>query len=60
MRGAQFPTGIGRAAIDIVIESGVLYIAVQLIYAILFTIDDPARIIVGAIAVHIYVRIPHT
>jgi hypothetical protein len=56
--GAQFPTGTGRAAIDIVIESGMLYLAVQLVFVILFAIRHPAQGIVGVIAVQIYVRIP--
>ena len=60
MRIAQFPKGTSRAAIDIVIESGVLCLAVQLIFVILFTIGHPAQLVVGAIAVQIYVRIPHT
>ena len=57
MRIAQFPKGTSRAAIDIVIESGVLYIAVQLIIVILLIIGNPAQLVVGAIAVQIYVRI---
>jgi hypothetical protein len=53
----QFPTGTGRAAIDIVIESGMLYVAVQLVFVVLFAIRHPAQGIVGVIAVQIYVRI---
>ena len=59
MRSGQFPKGTGRAAIDIVIESGVLYLTVQLIFVILLLIRHPAQSVVGAIAVQIYVRIPH-
>jgi hypothetical protein len=59
MRSAQFPTRTGQAAIDIVVESGMLYLAVQLIFVILFAIRHPAQGIVGVIAVQIYVRIPH-
>ncbi|KAI0248392.1 hypothetical protein BJV78DRAFT_1131587 [Lactifluus subvellereus] len=54
LRGAHFPLGTGRAAIDIVIESGALYMAVQLVFLILFAIGHPARGIVGVIAVQIY------
>jgi len=59
MRSAQFPSGTGRAAIDIVVESGMLYLAVQFVFVILFAIRHPAQGIVGVIAVQIYVRIPH-
>ena len=59
MGSVQFPTGIGRAIIDIVIESGMLYLAVQLIFVILFAIRRPALCIAEVIAVQIYVRIPH-
>ena len=57
--GVQFPIGIGRATIDIVIESGMLYLAVQLIFVILFATRHPAQTIASVIAVQIYVRIPH-
>ena len=56
----KFPTGIGRTAIDIVIESGMLYLVAQLILAILFTTRNPAQCIAAVIAVQIYVRIPHS
>jgi hypothetical protein len=59
MGSAQFPTRTGQAAIDIVIESGMLYLAVQLVFVALFAIGHPAQGIVGVIAVQIYVRIPH-
>ena len=59
MRSTQFPTGTGRAVIDIVVESGTLYFSGQLIFFILFAIALPAQNIVGPIAVQIYVRIPH-
>ena len=58
MGSVKFPTGIGRATIDIVIESGMLYLATQLILAILFAIRHPAQSIASVIAVQIYVRIP--
>ena len=59
MGSARFPTGTGRAAIDIVVESGMLYLAVQLVFVVLFAIAHPAQGIVGVIAVQIYVRILH-
>lgn len=55
-RGARFPT-TGRATIDIVIESGMLYMVVQLVFVVLFAVQHPALDIVGVIAVQIYVRI---
>jgi hypothetical protein len=60
MSSAQFPTRTGQATIDIVVESGMLYLAVQLILVILFAIPHPAQGIVGVIAVQIYVRIHHS
>jgi hypothetical protein len=60
MGSAQFAAGTSRAAIDIVVESGMLYLAVQLVFVILFSIRHPAQGIVGVIAVQIYVRIPHS
>ena len=56
---AQFPTRTGQAAIDIVVESGMLYLAVQLVFVTLFAIRHPAQGIVGVIAVQIYVSRPH-
>ena len=58
MRSTQFPTGTGRAVIDIVVESGVLYLVMQLIFVILFATRRPAQHIAGPISVQIYVRIP--
>ncbi|KAI0302497.1 hypothetical protein BC826DRAFT_1144882 [Russula brevipes] len=52
--GGRFPTGTGRAAIDVIIESGLLYLVVQLIFVVLFAIGHPAQGIVAAIAVQIY------
>jgi hypothetical protein len=49
----------GRSAIDIVIESGMIYLAVQLVFVVLFAIRHPAQGIVGVIAVQIYVRNRH-
>jgi hypothetical protein len=56
LRGVYVPQGRGRAAIDIVIESGALYLVVQLIFVVLFAIHHPAQGIVSVIAVQIYVR----
>ena len=60
-RDAQFPTTgrTGWSAIKIVVECGVLNLAVQLIFVILYAIGHPAQAIVGMIAVQIYVRIHH-
>jgi hypothetical protein len=55
--GADFPGGTGRAAVAIVIESGLLYLSVQLIYCILFNIGHPAQLILVGIALQTYVRI---
>jgi hypothetical protein len=59
MGSAQFPTRTGQAVIDIVVESGMLYLAVQLVFVILFAIGHPAADIFRVIAVQIYVRIPY-
>ena len=55
----QFPTGIGSAAINIVIESGMLYLAVQLIFVILIVTGSSMQNIASVIAAQIYVRIPY-
>ena len=62
MRGVhwKFPTEMGSAAINIVIESGMLYLAVQIIFVTLVAIEHPAQSIAEVIAVQIYVRIPHS
>jgi hypothetical protein len=48
-----------RPAIDIVVESGMVYLAVQLVFVVLFAIRHPAQGIVAVIAVQIYVRNRH-
>ena len=58
-RGAPFPMDTSRHAIDIVVESGMVYLAVQLVFVVLFAIRHPAQGIVGVIAVQIYVRNHH-
>ena len=55
---AQFSTRTGQATIDIVVDSGMLYLVVQFVFVVLFAIGHPAQGIVGVIAVQIYVRIP--
>jgi hypothetical protein len=60
MCSAQFPTRTGQATIDFVIESGMLYLVVQLILVILLAIPHPGQFIVGVIAVQIYVRIHYS
>ena len=55
----KLPTGIGRATIDIIIESGMLYLAAQLVFVILFSIRHPAQGTASVIAVQIYVSISH-
>ncbi|KAI0302492.1 hypothetical protein BC826DRAFT_965837 [Russula brevipes] len=52
--GRRIPTGTGRAAIDIVVESGMLYLAAQLVFVVLFAIKHPAQAIIAAMAVQIY------
>ena len=59
MRSAQFPIGTGRAVIKIVVESGMLYLAVQIILVVLLFVGLPAQAIVAVIAVQIYVRISY-
>ena len=56
VQGARFPADTGRAAIDIVVESGMLYLVVQLIFVVLFALRHPAQDIAGMVAVQIYVR----
>ena len=51
--GVLFRTG--RAALGIVIESGMLYLAAQLTFVVLFIIRHPAQDIALVIAVQIYV-----
>ena len=53
----NFPAGIGWAAIVIVVESGALYLSVQLVYCVLYAIGHPAQYILMGIAPQIYVRI---
>ena len=59
IRDADMPTKTGRAAIDIIVESGMLYLAIQLVYVTLFALRLPAQTIASHMAVQIYVRILH-
>jgi hypothetical protein len=59
IRDADMPTKTGRAAIDIIVESGMLYLAIQLVFVILFALRLPAQAITARMAVQIYVRIRH-
>ncbi|KAH9985685.1 hypothetical protein BJV77DRAFT_1083334 [Russula vinacea] len=52
--GPNFPTRTGRAAFAIVVESGMLYLAVQLCFIILYSIRHPAQAIISMMAVQIY------
>ena len=42
-----------------VVESGALYLAVQLVFVILIALDHPAQNIISVMAVQIYVRRGH-
>ncbi|KAI0258217.1 hypothetical protein BC834DRAFT_831142 [Gloeopeniophorella convolvens] len=54
LRGVHLSSGAGRAAFDIIIESGALYLVVQLIFVVLFAIHHPAQGILAVVAVQIY------
>ncbi|KAH9963755.1 hypothetical protein BC827DRAFT_1128479 [Russula dissimulans] len=54
INSARIPTGSGLAAISIVVESGMLYLAVQLTFVVLWTIEHPAEATVALMAVQIY------
>ena len=55
-----FTSGYGavRHAAEIIVESGALYLAVQLIFVVLFAMGHPAQAIFAVIAVQIYVSVP--
>jgi hypothetical protein len=59
MDSARIPTRSGLAAINIVVESGMLYLAAQLTYVVLWKIEHPAEAIAALMAVQIYVRVCH-
>ena len=54
MRSTQFMVGTSRAVIEIVIESGILYMAVQFVFVVLFSIRHPVQGIIGVMAMQIY------
>ncbi|KAH9963754.1 hypothetical protein BC827DRAFT_1339731 [Russula dissimulans] len=54
MDSARIPTRSGLAAINIVVESGMLYLAAQLTYVVLWKIEHPAEAIAALMAVQIY------
>jgi len=56
IQGVRFPADTGRATIDIVVESGMLYLVVQFIFVVLFALGNPAQDVAGMMAVQIYVR----
>ena len=49
-------TRISQAAVVIIVESGMLYLAVQLVLVVLVSLDHPAQDVVAPIALQIYVR----
>lgn len=58
IRGISTPSRIARRAIDIVVESGALYMVTQIIFVALFVTRHPAQAIIGVIAVQIYGIVP--
>ena len=50
---------LSRAIMAMVVESGALYLAVQLVFVILIALDHPAQNVVSVMAVQIYVRRGH-
>ncbi|KAI9452642.1 hypothetical protein BJY52DRAFT_1124203 [Lactarius psammicola] len=58
LRGISTPSRTSRHAIDIMVESGVLYVVTQIIFVVLFAIRHPAQAIIAVIAVQIYGIVP--
>ena len=52
MRAAQ-------RAVEIMVESGALYLVTQVVFVVLFAIGHPAQAILAVVAVQIYVSILH-
>ena len=50
---------LSRAIMVMVVESGALYLVVQLVLVVLTALDHPAQNIIGVMAVQIYVRRGH-
>ena len=53
-------TRVAHSAMSIVVESGMLYLATQLVFVVLVSIKHPAQAIVAVMAVQIYVRVECT
>ena len=53
-------TRVAHSAMSIVVESGMLYLATQLVFVVLVSIQHPAQAIVAVMAVQIYVRVECT
>lgn len=59
-RVGAFMSGTMRAAqraVEIIVESGALYLATQAVFVVLFAIGHPAQAILAVVAVQIYVSI---
>lgn len=56
MKGFRSASDTARRAMNIIIESGVLYLVTQLIFVVLFALQHPAQAIMAVVAVQIYVR----
>ncbi|PCH44320.1 hypothetical protein WOLCODRAFT_77006 [Wolfiporia cocos MD-104 SS10] len=54
VRGFAYETRVVPQATVIVVESGLLYLLIQLVYVILFAIQHPAEQLIGIMAVQIY------
>lgn len=51
----QSTSRVARSAMSIIVESGVLYLAAQLVFVVLVNVKHPAQAIVAVMAVQIYV-----
>ena len=54
-RARHSTTRLARNAIAIIVESGALYLATQLVFVVLVNTTQPAQAIVAVMAVQIYV-----
>lgn len=52
---AIMPRSFARDAVAVVIESGMVYLVVQLVFTVLFAINHPAQILLSDVATQIYV-----
>ncbi len=55
LRGISTRSRTARRAIDIMVESGALYMVTQIIFVVLFAVRHPAQAIIAVVAVQIYV-----